>query len=133
MPPADISFPTLTDLIPFSNQTILDTELSFRNAIGRYFLLDQAASSLIVDMAALSPDQLLLRTSQVSSMQQDLVRQDDQLISILMLAGPEILDADFIKAYQQILAKVIMSCEQIREQMTEIKKNAERLDNPQKS
>jgi len=133
MPPADISFPTLTDLIPFSNQTILDTELSFRNAIGRYFLLDQAASSLIVDMAALSPDQLLLRTSQVSSMQQDLVRQDDQLISILMLAGPEILDADFIKAYQQILAKVIMSCEQIREQMTEIKKNTERLDNPQKS
>ena len=133
MPPADISFPTLTDLIPFSNQTILDTELSFRNAIGRYSLLDQAASSLIVDMAALSPDQLLLRTSQVSSMQQDLVRQDDQLISILMLAGPEILDADFIKAYQQILAKVIMSCEQIREQMTEIKKNAERLDNPQKS
>jgi len=133
MPPADISFPTLTDLIPFSNQTILDTELSFRNAIGRYFLLDQAASSLIVDMAALSPEQILLRTNQVSSMQQDLVRQDDQLISILMLAGPEILDADFIKAYQQILAKVIMSCEQIREQMTEIKKNAERLDNPQKS
>jgi len=133
MPPADISFPTLTDLIPFSNQTILDTKLSFRNAIGRYFLLDQAASSLIVDMAALSPEQILLRTNQVSSMQQDLVRQDDQLISLLMLAGPEILDADFIKAYQQILAKVIMSCEQIREQMTEIKKNAERLDNPQKS
>ena len=133
MPLADISFPTLTDRIPFSNQTILDTELSFRNAIGRYFLLDQAASSLIVDMAALSPEQILLRTNQVSSMQQDLVRQDDQLISILMLAGPEILNADFIKAYQQILAKVIMSCDQIREQMTEIKKNAERLDNPQKS
>ncbi|KAF0188180.1 MAG: hypothetical protein FD168_1884 [Desulfobulbaceae bacterium] len=133
MPPADIAFPTLTDLIPFSDQTILDTELSFRNAIGRYSLLDQAAASLIVDMAALSPEQLLLRTSQVSSMQQDLVIQDDQLISILMLAGPEILNADFIKAYRLILTKVIMSCDQIREQMTEIKKNAERLDNPQKS
>jgi hypothetical protein len=133
MPPADIAFPTLTDLIPFSDQTILDTELSFRNAIGRYSLLDQAAASLIVDMAALTPEQLLLRTSQVSSMQQDLVIQDDQLISILMLAGPEILNADFIKAYRLILTKVIMSCDQIREQMTEIKKNAERLDNPQKS
>jgi hypothetical protein len=133
MPPVDIFPPTLTDLIPFSDQTITDTEFSFRNAAARYALLDQAASSLIADLADLSPLQILQRSKQVSGMQQDLTRQDDQLISILILAGPEILNADFIKTYQNILAKVILTCDQLWEQMVEIKKNTERLDNPQKS
>jgi hypothetical protein len=133
MPPVDVFPPTLTDLIPFSDQTITDTEFSFRNAAARYALLDQAASSLIADLADLSPLQILQRSKQVSGMQQDLTRQDDQLISILILAGPEILNADFIKTYQNILAKVILTCDQLWEQMVEIKKNTERLDNPQKS
>jgi uncharacterized protein (DUF1778 family) len=133
MPPVNVFFPTLTDLIPLSVQTITDTELSFRNAITRYTLLDQAASSLIADLTDLSPQQLLQRSSQVSSMQQDLTLQDDQLISILILAGPEILNADFIKAYREILAKVLLTCDRLWGQMAEIKKNTERLDNPQKS
>lgn len=133
MPPVDLIPLTLTDLIPFSVQTITDTELSFRDAVARYSLLDQAASSLIADLADLSPLQILQRSTQVSGMQQDLTRQDDQLISILILAGPEILNADFIKSYQDILAKVLLTCDRLWEQMEEIKKNTERLDNPQKS
>lgn len=133
MPPVDVFSPTLTDLIPFSDQTITDTEFSFRNAAARYALLDQAASSLIADLADLSPLQILQRSKQVSGMQQDLTRQDDQLISILILAGPEILNADFIKAYQNILAKVLLTCDRLWEQTVDIKKNTERLDTPQKS
>lgn len=133
MPPVDVFPPTLTDLIPFSDQTITDTESSFRNAAARYVLLDQAASSLITDLTDLSPQQILQRSKQVSGMQQDLTLQDDQLISILILAGPEILNADFIKTYQNILAKVLLTCDQLWEQVVDIKKNTERLDNPQKS
>ena len=133
MPPANLAFSTLTDLIPFSNQTILDTESSFRNAVARYVLLDQAASSLIADLTDLSPQQILQRSKQVSGMQQDLTLQDDQLISILILAGPEILNADFIKAYREILAKVVLTCDRLWGQMADIKKITETLDNPQKS
>ncbi|MBV5340251.1 MAG: hypothetical protein J0665_11960 [Deltaproteobacteria bacterium] len=133
MPPVDPFFPSLTDLIPLSVQTITDTELSFRNAAARYALLDQAASSLIADLADLSPQQILQRSRQVSSMQQDLTLQDEQLISILILAGPEIVNADFIKAYRDILAKVLLTCDRLWGQMDDIKKNTERLDNPQKS
>jgi hypothetical protein len=141
--------PGLTDLIPFPDKIITDTELSFRNAIARYSLLEQAASSLLIDLPALTPNQLLLRSSQLAQMQQDLTpmngisafrrsfsckknkkmickaltRQDDQLIAILTLAGPEILTNPFIKAYRHILAQVSLIFTQIREQTATIKKN----------
>jgi len=115
--------PGLTDLIPFSGQTITDTELSFRNAIARYSLLEQAASSLLIDLPALTPNQILLRSSQLAQMQQNLMRQDEQLIAILTLAGPEILTNPFIKAYRHILAQVSLIFTQIREQTATIKKN----------
>jgi len=115
--------PALTDLVPFPDQTITDTELSFRNAIARYTLLQQTASSLLSDLPALSPRQILLRSRQLAIMQQDLARQDDQLIAILTLAGPEILTNPFIKAYRHILAQVSLIFTQIREQTATIKKN----------
>lgn len=122
MNPADGFLPALTDRIPFPDQPIIDTELAFRNAIARYTLLEQSASSLILDMEILPPRQLLLRSKQITIMQQGLAGQDEQLIAILNLAGPEILNADFIKAYREILSRVISACDLIRARMMTIKK-----------
>lgn len=113
----------LTDLVPFPDQTITDTELSFRNAIARYTLLEQAAFSLLIDLQDLPPRQILLRSRQLAQMQQDLARQDDQLIAILTLAGPEIVTNPFIQDYRHILVQVSLIFAQIREQTATIKKN----------
>lgn len=134
MNPADGFLPALTDRIPFPAQPIIDTELAFRNAIAPYTLLEQSASSLILNMEFLPPRQLLLRSRQITIMQQGLAGQDEQLIAILNLAGPEILNADFIKAYREILSRVISACDLIRAQMMTIKKKInEESDNREKS
>lgn len=132
MIPSDGPPPAPTDLIPFSNQTIIDVENSFRDAIARYTLVEQAAAALATDIATLGPQQILHRSWQLTRMQQDLASQDDQIIAILNLAGPEILNASFIKSYQRILAKVIIDCNQVWEQLVHVKKNLlNRLDNTQ--
>ena len=123
MTPADGLLPAPTESIPFPHHTITDAKQAFRNAIARYTLLEQAASTLIVDLPTLSPHQILLRSRQLSTMQRDLATQDDQLIAILTLAGPEILNNVFIKDYRHVLAKVMRLFDQIREQIAIIKKN----------
>ena len=106
----------------FSHTAIIDVEQSFRNAIAQYILLEQAADSLSVDIATLSPQQILLRSTQLAKMQQGLAQQDEQLIAILTLAGPEIINTDFIKTYQDTIIKVILICDQIGEQASLVKK-----------
>lgn len=118
----------------FSSSTIIDVEHSFLQAVERYTLLYRAASSLVCDLVSLSPSQILLRSNQLNRMLQDLTGQDDQLIAILTLAGDEIVDTPFVKDYQNILAKVILACDQITAQITMIKKNrVESLDNTRKA
>ncbi len=112
MPGLDLSSP----------HTIIDVEQSFRNAIELYTLLEQAAASLSIDIATLSPQQILLRSTQLAKMQRDLAQQDEQLIAILSLAGPEIVNADFIKTYQDIVVKVLLIYDQIGEQASLVKK-----------
>jgi len=107
---------------PFSHHAIIDVEQAFNNAIKRYTRLEQAAVSLTIDLATLSPRQILLRSAQLAKMQQELAQQDEQLIAILSLAGPEIVNADFIKTYQDIIIKVILICDQISEQTSLVKK-----------
>ncbi|MBU1986354.1 MAG: hypothetical protein KJ846_03905, partial [Proteobacteria bacterium] len=58
---ADGPPPAITAFVPPSPQAIIDVEKSFRDAIIRYTLLEEAASSLTADIAALSPQQILLR------------------------------------------------------------------------
>ena len=106
-----------------SSSVIIDVEHSFLQAIERYTLLDQAASTLLDDLVSLSPSQILLRSNQLARMQQELTEQDDQLIDILTLAGAEIIDTPFVKDYHKILAKVILACDQITAQTSLIKKN----------
>lgn len=126
--------PASTDLVPPSPPTIIDVEKSFRKAIAGYTLLEQAASSLKKDITALPPQQILLRSTQLSTMQQDLTRDDEQLIAILSLAGREIVHEKFIKDYQEILAQVILSCDQIRAQASLVRKKlSEQIDNTQNS
>lgn len=114
--------PAITAFVPPSPQAIIDVEKSFRNAIARYILLEQAASSLIADISTLSPQQILLKSQQLAKMQHDLVSQDEQLIAIMNLAGQEIVNSHFVKGYQNILAKVILSCDQVWEQIFLVKK-----------
>jgi len=117
-----------------SSSAIIDVEHSFLQAVERYSLLDRAASSLASDLVSLSPSQILLRSNQLARMQQDLAGQDDQLIAILSLAGSEIVDTPFVKAYQEILTKVILVCDQIAAQTAMIKKKLiESLDNTRKA
>ncbi len=123
MNPADGALPALTARIPFPHHPIIDAELAFRHGIARYTLLEQATSSLLLDMTALPPRQLLLRSRQIATMQQGLAGQDDLLIAILNLAGPEILSAEFIQAYREILTRVVSACDLIRARMVTIKKN----------
>ncbi|MBU0665491.1 MAG: hypothetical protein KJ990_13245 [Proteobacteria bacterium] len=119
---ADGPPPAITAFVPPSPQAIIDVEKSFRDAIIRYTLLEEAASSLTADIAALSPQQILLRSQELAQMQQDLANQDDQLIAIMNLAGQEIVNTHFVKGYQHILAKVILSCDQVWEQASLVKK-----------
>ena len=112
----------MPDLAPSFHHAIIDVEQSFRNAIGQYTLLEQAAASLTIDLATLSPQQILLRSAQLAKMQRELAQQDEQLIAILSLAGPEIINADFIKTYQDLIIKVILICDRIWEQASLIKK-----------
>ena len=112
----------MQDLAPSSHHTIIDVEQSFRNAITKYTLLEQEAASLTIDLAALSPQQILLRSAQLAKMQRELAQQDEQLIAILSLAGPEIINADFIKTYQDSILKVILICDRIWDQVTLTKK-----------
>ncbi|MBA3005644.1 MAG: hypothetical protein KKB91_01965 [Proteobacteria bacterium] len=114
--------PAITAFVPPSPQAIIDVEKSFRNAIARYTLLEQAAFSLTADIPTLSPQQILLRSRQLAKMQQDMVSQDDQLIAIMNLAGQEIVNTHFVKGYQHILAKVMLSCDQVWEQTLLVKK-----------
>jgi hypothetical protein len=109
-------------LSPSSHHAIIDVEQAFRNAIKQYTLLEQAASSLTIDLATLSPQQILFRSTQLAKMQQELAQQDEQLVAILSLAGQEIVTADFIKTYQAIIIKVILLCDQISEQTSQVKK-----------
>jgi hypothetical protein len=108
---------------PSSHHTIIDVEQTFRNAIKQYTLLEQAASSLTNNLPNLSSQQILLQSVQLAKMQRDLTQQDEQLIAILNLAGPEIINADFIKTYQNIIPKVILILDQIWEQVFMIKKS----------
>ena len=113
-----------------SSSAIIDVEHSFLQAIERYTLLDRTASSLADELVSLSPAQILLRSNQLTRMQQELTGQDDQLIAILTLAGSEIIDAPFVQAYREILTKVILACDQIAAQTALIKKIlVESLDN----
>jgi deoxyribodipyrimidine photolyase len=124
----------MPDLAPSSPHSIIDVEQAFRNAIKQYTLLEQAAVSLTIDLATLSPQQILFRSTQLAKMQQELAQQDEQLVAILSLAGQEIVNANFIKTYQAIIIKVILLCDQISEQTSLIKKKiTERSDNTQKS
>ncbi len=101
---------------------IIDVELSFRLAIENYTLLDQAAFSFTNDIASLSPQDILLRSSQLAHRQQDLARQDEQLLAILAFAGPEIISAPFITGYQNILIKVTRTYDQMWDQIYLVKK-----------
>ncbi|MFH2123525.1 MAG: hypothetical protein ABIJ50_08615 [Pseudomonadota bacterium] len=114
--------PAITAFVPPPHQAIIDVEKSFRDAIARYTLLEQAASSLTADIPALSPQQILSRSRQLAGMQHDLAGQDEQLIAIMNLAGQEIVNTHFVKGYQQILAKVALSCDQVWEQASLVKK-----------
>lgn len=121
--PLHHSTPALSpERAPSSNPAIIDVEQSFRKAVERYTLLDQAASSLLTDIATLSPLEILLRSKQLATMQQDLASQDDQLIAILTLAGLEIVNAPFVRAYQEMLVKVSLTFDQIWEQTSLVKK-----------
>ena len=113
----------MPDLTLSSHHAIIDVEQSFHNAIEQYTLLEQAATSLAIDLPTLSPQQILLQSALLAKMQRDLAQQDEQLITIVSLAGPEIVNADFIKTYQDIIAKVILICDRIWEQASLIKKN----------
>jgi len=113
-----------------SSSVIIDVEHSFLQAIERYTLLNRTATSLADDLASLSPSQIQLRCNQLARMQQELTAQDDQLNDILTLAGTEIIDTPFVQAYREILAKVIMACDQIATQTALIRKKlVESLDN----
>lgn len=101
---------------------IVDVEHSFRLAIDNYTLLDQAAFSLTNDIVSLSPQDILLRSNQLAHRQQELASQDEQLLAILAFAGPEIVSAPFIKAYQNILIKVTRTYDQMWEQIYLVKK-----------
>lgn len=101
---------------------IIDVEHSFRLAIANYTLLDQAAFSFTNDIAILSPQEILLRSSQLAYRQQDLASQDEQLLAILAFVGPEIVNAPFIKGYQNILIKVARTYDQMWEQIYHVKK-----------
>ncbi|MDO9042921.1 MAG: hypothetical protein Q7U64_11360 [Desulfocapsaceae bacterium] len=109
-------------LTPSSHHAIIDVEQAFHNAIKRYTILEQAAASLIINFATLSPQQILLRSAQLAKMQRELAQQDEQLIAIMSLAGPEIVNADFIKTYQDIIIKVILICDRIWGQVSLVKK-----------
>lgn len=131
--PYSASALTSAHLAP-SSSAIIDIEHTFRTAIHRYTLLDQAASLLISDMAALSPQKILSRSNQLAEMQQQLASQDDQLVTILALAGPEILNNSIIKVYQDILIKVSQTFDLIWQQTSLVKKKlTERLDNTGKA
>lgn len=131
---ADELPPAITALAPPSLHAIIDVEKSFRKAIAGYILLEQTASSLKNDMATLSPRQILLRSKQLSGIQQDLTSDDNQLIAIMNLAGREILHETFIQEYHQILADVMAICDRIWEQASLIKKMlSEQIDNTQNS
>ncbi len=105
-----------------SGSVIIDVERSFRLAIENYTLLDQAAFSLTNDIVSLSPQDILLRSNQLAHRQQELASQDEQLLAILAFAGPEIVSAPFIKAYQNILIKVTRTYDQMWEQIYLVKK-----------
>lgn len=122
--PANYSGPALLPVLAFSSKpAIIDVEHSFRKAVERYTLLNQEASSLITDIATLSPQDILVRSKQLASMQQDLASQDAQLIAILTLAGLEIVNTPFVRAYQDMLVKVSLTFDQIWEQTSLVKKN----------
>lgn len=117
-----------------SSSAIIDIEHTFWTATHRYILLDQATSLLISDMAALSPQKILSRCKQLAEMQQQLASQDDQLVTILALAGPEIVNNSFIKDYHDILIKVSQTFDLIWHQTSLVKKKlTERLDNTGKA
>lgn len=114
----------MSGLTPSSpHDAIIDVEQSFRNAIKQYVLLEQAAASLAADLVTLPPQQILLRSTQLAKMQKGLAQQDEQLIAIMSLAGPEIINADFVKAYQDIIGKVILICDRIKELASLAKKD----------
>ncbi|MBU3983818.1 MAG: hypothetical protein KJ985_10195, partial [Proteobacteria bacterium] len=101
--------PAITAFVPPSPQAIIDVEKSFRNAIARYTLLEQAAFSLTADIPTLSPQQILLRSRQLAKMQQDMVSQDDQLIAIMNLAGQEIVNTHFARICWYPLTKCVFT------------------------
>ena len=117
----------MPDLALSSHHAIIDVEQAFRDAIEQYTLLELAAASLTIDLAALSPQQILLRSTLLAKMQRDLAQQDEQLVAIMSLAGPEIVNADFIKTYQNIIIKVILICDRIWEQISLVKKTLNEL------
>ena len=117
----------MPDLALSSHHAIIDVEQAFRDAIEQYTLLELAAASLTIDLATLSPQQILLRSTQLAKMQRELALQDEQLVAIMSLAGPEIVNADFIKTYQNIIIKVILICDRIWEQISLVKKTLNEL------
>jgi hypothetical protein len=130
----DEGAPAIIALLPPSKPIIIDVEKSFVDAIAKYTRLEEAASSLKNDIAALPPQNILLRTEQLARMQEDLAQQDDQLIAILSLAGREVLHENFIKDYQEIVAKAILTFDQIGKEALLVKKKlSELIDKTQNS
>lgn len=114
--------PLVNNGAQFSDQTIIDVEEYFHSTIANYTLMEKAASEMITDLAALTPEQIFHKSRQLARIQRDLVSQDSQIIAILNLAGPEILHASFIKDYQNILENVSIQCDRIWEDLLQIKK-----------
>lgn len=98
-------------------------EETFHASIKRYTDLKLATNSLIAEIPALSPEKILARSTQLSTMQHKLVQDDEQIFAILSLAGPEIYNANFVESYRHILNETLHLLDQLRDQICDVKKN----------
>jgi hypothetical protein len=86
-------------------------EMYFNDTIAKYSIFKQAATSLVQEIPAMTPDDIFRRCENLSALRKEATKDKDQLFIIMEFMGPGILDAAFIGEFQRVLDTSILVCD----------------------
>ncbi len=92
-------------------------EMYFNKTINKFRRLKQDTFLLIDDIPLLSPIEIDNRCNALTTLQQEITDDNDQLCLLMEDIGPDILETSYIGEYQRAMDKSIHACDSLRLEM----------------
>ncbi len=86
-------------------------EMYFFCTIEKYDLFKQAATSLVLGVHSLTPEEIYQRCERLSIMLKEITENKEQFFTVLEFLGPGCLDTSSIGEFQRALEKTILASE----------------------